>query len=131
MQGSGAFQSNPHLKYIDLGKECTYLGYDAFAVDVALETLIIPGTITDIHKYGCEMASTVLKHVFLGQGFNGDRFNLSSSTLYSHDTILSWFNALADRTGQTAYTLTIGTTNLNKMTAEEKAIATNKNWNLV
>jgi hypothetical protein len=38
--------------------------------------------------------------------------------------------ALADRTGETAYTLTIGATNLNKLTAEQKAIAIGKNWNL-
>jgi hypothetical protein len=130
MPDSGAFQSNPHLKYIDLGKECTYLGYNAFFSDLAIETLMIPGTITGIHAYGCITNSTVLKHVFLGQGFNANGFNISSSTLYSVETIVSWLEALADRTGETAYTLTMGATNLNKLTDEQKAIAIGKNWNL-
>jgi hypothetical protein len=38
--------------------------------------------------------------------------------------------ALADRTGQTAKTLTMGATNLAKLTDGQKAIATNKNWTL-
>lgn len=71
-----------------------------------------------------------LEFVTIETGFNADGLNLSASTLYSHDTILSWFNALADRTGEEAYTLTIGSTNLAKLTAEQIAIATNKNWNL-
>jgi len=40
------------------------------------------------------------------------------------------FTALADRTGQTAYTLTLGATNLKKLSDEQKAIATDKNWTL-
>lgn len=130
MPESGAFQSNPHLKYIDLGKECNYLGYLAFHGDYALETLLIPGAITEIHKYRCATTSKVLKDVILGQGFNASGFDISSSTLYSVDTLVAMLEALADRTGETAYTLTIGTTNINKLTAEQRSIATNKNWNL-
>jgi hypothetical protein len=43
---------------------------------------------------------------------------------------VSWLNALYDRTGLSAYKLTMGSTNLNKLTNEQKAIATNKNWTL-
>lgn len=94
-----------------------------------LKKINIPSTLISIAS-AMLRACSALQDVTIENGFNCNNLDLSSSTLYSHDTILSWFNALADRTGQTAYTLTIGTTNLNKMTTEEKAIATNKNWNL-
>lgn len=70
-------------------------------------------------------------NVTLENGFNATDLNLSDSRKYSHDTILSWFNALKDRTNEdTQYTLIIGNYNLKKMTEEEIAIATNKNWKI-
>lgn len=99
-----------------------------------LKTINIPATVVSLQGGTTAFQNfqncVSLENVTIESGFNCNGLNLSVSTRYSHDTILSWFNALADRTGQTAYTLTIGTTNLNKMTAEEKAIAINKNWNL-
>lgn len=95
-----------------------------------LKIINIPSSLTSIGLYNVFGSCESLEYVTIENGFNCNNLSLSSSTLYSHDTILSWFNALVDRTGETAYTLTIGATNLNKMSAEEKAIATNKNWNL-
>lgn len=70
-------------------------------------------------------------NVTLENGFNATNLNLSNSKKYSHDTILSWFNALKDRTNEdTQYTLIIGNYNLKKMTEEEISIATNKNWKI-
>ena len=66
----------------------------------------------------------------LEQGFNAKNLALSASTLYTAETIVSWLEALADRTGQSTYTLTIGSTNIAKLTETEIAIATNKNWTL-
>lgn len=54
--------------------------------------------------------------------------NFSSSRFLTHSTLLKILNALVDLTGQTSQTLTLGTTNLEKLTDEEKAIATDKNW---
>jgi hypothetical protein len=71
-----------------------------------------------------------LEFVTIEPGFNCNDLNLSVSTRYSVETIVSWLEALADRTGETAYTLTMGATNLNKLTDEQKAIAIGKNWNL-
>lgn len=96
----------PDLKYINLPKSLQSIGTRNF--------------------YNCAR----LEFVTIEQGFNCNNLNLSSSTLYSVETIVSWLEALADRTGETAYTLTMGTTNLNKLTPEQIAIATNKNWNL-
>ena len=44
--------------------------------------------------------------------------------------MIAMFNSLKDLTGDTAKTLTLGSTNLAKLTDEQKAIATNKNWTL-
>ena len=47
------------------------------------------------------------------------------------ESLIQILNNLADRTGQTRYILTLGDANLEKLTAEQKAIATSKNWTLV
>jgi len=71
-----------------------------------------------------------LTNLTLAQGFNCNGLDVHWSTRFTAETIVACLEALADRTGQTAYTITFGTTNLNKLTAEQIAIATNKNWNL-
>lgn len=73
----------------------------------------------------------VLNEVEIENGFNCNGLILSSNRFSPPaEQIISWLEALADRTGETAYTLTIGSTNINKLTSEQIAIATNKNWNL-
>lgn len=53
------------------------------------------------------------------------------STKLSHDSLMSIINALKDYSGSgTAYTVTLGTTNLAKLTDAEKLIATQKGWTL-
>lgn len=54
--------------------------------------------------------------------------SLSYNTSLDKDSIMSAINALKDLTGETSQTLTLGGTNLNKLTDEQKAIATAKNW---
>lgn len=44
------------------------------------------------------------------------------------DSIMNVIDVLKDYTGGTAHTLQLGATNLAKLTDEQKAIATNKNW---
>lgn len=95
----------------------------------SLISIYIPNSVIEIGDRFLE-SNSYLKHVTIEPGFNCNNLNLSSSTLYSVETIVSWLEALADRTGETAYTLTMGATNLNKLTDEQKAIAIGKNWNL-
>ena len=110
------------------------LGYELFysSTRSPLANVYLPNTLTSIGTMyggpfkGCSSVSNLI----LENGFDCGGLNISSSTLYSVETIVSWLEALADRTGLTAYTLTMGTTNLNKLTAEQIAIATAKNWNL-
>ena len=54
---------------------------------------------------------------------------LSSSSLITHDSLMNVINKAADVTASPK-TLTLGSTNLAKLSDEEKAIATNKGWTL-
>lgn len=54
--------------------------------------------------------------------------SFSSCTKLTVNSILNILNILKDLTGSTSATLTLGAGNLAKLTDEQKAIATNKNW---
>ena len=107
----------------------TSIDYEAFAQNITLSALEIPNTLTTIGN-GVFRQCTHLFNVTIETGFNADNLDLSASTGYSADKIVTWLNALADRTGLSTYTLNIGEMNLAKLTAEQIAIATNKNWNI-
>ena len=55
--------------------------------------------------------------------------DLSTCPKLTHDSLMNVINEAADVTADPK-TLTLGSTNLNKLTDEEKAIATNKGWTL-
>jgi len=58
------------------------------------------------------------------------KFDISASTKFTREALLEIINNCADLTGQTAQKITMGSTNLAKLTEEDKLIATNKNWTL-
>lgn len=125
---SNALQGNENVTTLILPKGLASIADGVLWYMSHLSTLFLPNSIVNIGSFafnGC----VSLKDVTIEQGFNC-AIDLSTSTLYTAETIVSWLEALADRTGQATFTLTIGTTNLNKLTAEQKAIATNKNWTL-
>ena len=67
--------------------------------------------------------------------FKGLKVNISIGGIYYADnldraSIRAVINGLADLTGQTAQTLTLGATLMAKLTEEDIAIAVNKNWTL-
>lgn len=53
-----------------------------------------------------------------------------SSTILDRASLRALINGLADLTGQTAQTLTLRATLISKLTEEDIAIATNKNWTI-
>jgi len=69
-------------------------------------------------------------------GIDGEisyNWQFTRSTILTHDSLMNVINALADYsqdTSGTAHTLTLGATNLAKLTNAEKAIATQKGWTL-
>ena len=73
---------------------------------------------------GCDGLTTL-------DGFAGLKVDLvlSGSPLLTHDSLLNVINEAADVTSSPKK-LTLGTTNLAKLTDAEKAIATNKGWTL-
>ena len=126
--GSYSFSYCDKLKSVTIPESVKTVGTLAFVSCTSLKNLTI------LSKIGYVMNSAfkycnALEYVYLPFNFNSD-INLSASTLYTRETILQWLNALADRTGLTAYTLTIGATNLAKLTEQDILIATNKNWTL-
>lgn len=122
-----AFNSNNNIESIYLSNILQLESY-AFYNCGNLATLFLPNTLKEISTANPFQGDLHIINVTIEDDFNCNALNLSMSVRYTHDTILSWFNALKDRTGETSYTLTIGNTNLKKMTEEEIAIATNKNW---
>lgn len=74
---------------------------------------------------GCTNLTNMTVTGVIGQ--NG--FNVSTSTKLTHDSLMSIINCLEAKTSGT-WTVTLGTTNLAKLTDSEKAIATQKGWTL-
>lgn len=150
--GHHAFYSNDSLISINIPLNLTTISTSMLHYCISLASITIPDSVTSISNmafYNCKNLKTItipnsiktignvifgncnnLEFITLGDGFNADKLDLSESILYTRETIISWLNALADRTGQTAYKLTIGATNLAKLTEEDILIATNKNWTL-
>ena len=124
-----AFLSCKNLISVTIANGVTNIKFAAFRYCSSLTNITIPSSVTSIGSNALQSCSA-LEQVTLGDGFNCNKLDLSASTLYSRETILQWLNALADRTGQTAYTLTIRATNLAKLTEDDILIATNKNWTL-
>ena len=72
---------------------------------------------------GCKSLTTLGGFVGLSESLS-----LSSSTKLTHDSLMNVINNLATVTSST--TLTLGSTNLAKLTDEEKKVATDKGWTL-
>lgn len=85
-------------------------------------------TLTSVLSYCGELKNLEIEGVI---GQNG--FNVQWSNKLTHDSLMSIINALQDKSADTSGTewvVTIGTTNLAKLTDAEKAIATQKGWSL-
>lgn len=140
------------LQNINFPDSITTIGAQTFYNCSSLENVILPSGIKVINSLAfnsCSSLSNVilpsslevlgsnifsgcsaLENVTLESGFNANGLDVSASSLFSVDTLVSMLNALADLTGQQAKTLTIGSTNLAKLSNEQLAIATEKNWTL-
>lgn len=127
--GSYAFSNCIEITVINIPHGVRMINSYAFAYDYKLATVSLPNTINNINGYAFHGCNS-LEHVTIENGFKGNGLNLSSSTLYSSDTIVSWLNALGDCSNDYTRTFTIGSQNLAKLTSQQIAIATNKNWNL-
>lgn len=72
-----------------------------------------------------------LKNITFAGTIKLSGITLSTSTLLTVDSIMSAINALYDYSSSSStYTITFGSTNLAKLTDEQKAVATAKGWTL-
>ena len=69
-----------------------------------------------------------LQNITLTGTLNCDSFDLSPCVALTVTSLMNVINALVDLTGQSSKYLILGLTNLNKLSEEQKAIATAKNW---
>lgn len=126
--GAHAFDSCYQLNNVIVPHGVTFLDVGCFYGCNHLTTISLPNTITIFGNQafrGC----TALANITMENGWNSDaQFNYSNGITV--ESLVGILNALFDRTAQSAKTITIGSTNLNKLTAEQIAVATNKNWNL-
>lgn len=127
--GAQTFYNCSSLENVILPSGIKIINYLAFNSCVSLSDVTLPASLETI---GVNIFSdcSALENVTLESGFNANGLDLSVSTLYSVNTLVTMLNALANRTGQVPYTLTLGSTNLAKLSNEQLAIATEKNWTL-
>ena len=123
--GNSAFNGCKRLNNLVIPEGVEVLGQNAF-YNCPIDTLYLPSTLASVGA--SVFSSQYLRNVTLGQDFNFT-LNISGGT-YDVDVMLAMFNALKDNTGTTAKTLTLGSKNLAKLTAEQIKIATDKNWNV-
>lgn len=128
--GSSAFQNCRSLRSVTVSHGVERINVSAFTNCVSLTYLYLPNTINYIANTNPLNGCSELTVVSLENGFNANSLNLSASTNFSAETLVAILNALADRTGLEAYTLTLGSANLEKLSNEQIAIATEKNWTL-
>lgn len=125
-----AFAGNTKLEEIKIPHGCERIYARAFAGCAGVTKIELPNTLERV-IYGAFYLSSNIITVVLEDGFNCNLSNMSlENTDLSVEVIVNMLQALADRTGQSAYSLILGSMNLNKLTLEQIAIATDKNWNL-
>lgn len=84
------------------------------------------GSDSESQNYYLFHGNTVLKAIHI-KNINYN-FKISVSTQFTREALIEIIGNLVDRTGTTAKTLTMGATNMAKLTAEDIAVATDKNW---
>lgn len=92
-----------------------------------LEEIRFPNTITTTIPKTAIADCPNVTTIWLQSNFNVNA-NFSNCENLTETSMVAMFNALKNLTGQTSKTLTLGDTNLARVTEEEKAIATSKNW---
>lgn len=124
------------LKSITIPDSVSSIGRYAFSDCSGLKSITIPNSVTNIGGTATFSNTVFLKcanitYVTLGDGFNANGLDLSATSKIERETVVNMFKALYDRTGLSAYTITLNKAVGDKLTDDDKAIATNKNWTIV
>ena len=92
----------------------------------SIRKLIIPNAIAGNSMFH-NMSS--LEDIVIEGTLKGNDISLSSSTKLTHDSLMSFINALMDYSGTTTtYKITLGSKNIEKLTADELKIIEDKGW---
>ena len=136
--GNSVFYRDTALEEVFIAEGYTTIGTAVFYGCNSLKKVYLPSSITTATSSSLTSTSssyytfyncTALEDVQLGVEWNMS-LRLDVSPNITVESMIAMFNSLKDLTGNTAKTLTLGSTNLAKLTDEQKAIATNKNWTL-
>lgn len=103
--------TNMNAMFISCSKITTIPQLDTSKVTNMINMFYSCNSLTEIHMAGMKV-----------------KFDISASTKFTESALVEILNNLATVTS--TQTLTMGSTNLAKLTDEEKAIATNKGWTL-
>lgn len=136
--GDAVFRGCTSLEEVIFAEGIITIGSSIFYGCKALKKVYLPSSITTSYQNGLTTTSssyyvfdgcTALEDIQVGADWNMSmRLNVSSKL--TADSMVAMFNNLKDLTGEASKTLTLGSANLVKLTDEQKAIATNKNWAL-
>lgn len=121
-----AFYSNDFVT-LDIPDSVKTIENWAFAYNSNLTSISLPASITNMGASiftGCTNVTTVE----VEEGFKAKNLDLSFSSIITVESLREVINNLADRTGFCPAVLTLGATNLAKLTSSEIAVATAKNW---
>ena len=129
--GYQSFRNQSYITELVIPHGVKTISSNAFSGCNGVQRLYLPNTLTSCSNNAFTPTSNMTSFE-VEQDFNCD---LSPNVVFSNanlsaDVMVNVFNNLKDRTGEQAYTLTFGATNIAKLTAEQIAIATDKNWNL-
>lgn len=85
---------------------------------------------------GMFSSQTTLENIKIGGKITQNGFNVSTCTKLTHDSLINddgdgIINSLKEYTDGSTHTITLGSTNLAKLTDAEKAVATQKGWTLL
>ena len=133
LQWTFRFCKAKHLGVLDLSNSTcdTYKGSFGFMANCTDIDEIILG---EKCVFGNSFSnSPKLKNVKFSGVLATNGLNVSPCPQLTHDSLMSIVNCLKDYsadTSGTSWVVTLGTTNLNKLTNAEKAIATEKGWTL-
>lgn len=103
------------------------IGSGIFYRCYSLKKYTVPSSIVSIHQSAFN--DSYLTFIELPYDFKLNNTNFSGATMLGHECLVDIIDKLADVTEEeSTYTITLGSTNLAKLTAEEIAVATAKGW---
>ena len=127
--GTRVFRNCRALQTMSIPEGCTGITTYVFQNCSSLTTLTLPSTFLSIGGSSFSGCSS-LKNVTLPQGYLGTGTNFSASTQFTATDIMNMFNALGTVPEGETRSFVLGATNLAKLTADQKAVATDKGWTI-